>query len=68
MTRNEAEALRQACLDAALNAYEEGGLLGLCQQGRFELAMDAIDRLDLIPFVEPGSTSPGANPQDESSL
>lgn len=68
MTRNEAEALRQACLDAALNAYEEGGLLGLCQQGRFELAMEAIGRLDLTPFVEPGSIGPGDNPQGESSL
>lgn len=42
-----AEQVRQACLQAALTAYEEGGLLGLCQQGRFELAMDAIRALDI---------------------
>ncbi|WP_116475399.1 acetyltransferase [Zobellella maritima] len=42
-----AEQVRQACLHAALTAYEEGGLLGLCQQGRFELAMDAVRTLDL---------------------
>ncbi len=42
-----AELIRQRCLQAALAAYEEGGLLGLCQQGRFELAMDAIRTLDL---------------------
>ncbi len=58
VTRNEAEQLRQACLTAALNAYEEGGLLGLCQQGRFELAMDAIRRLDLAPFVEHDNPTP----------
>ncbi|WP_202798267.1 hypothetical protein [Oceanimonas sp. GK1] len=63
MTRNEAEQLRQACLTAALNAYEEGGLLGLCQQGRLELAMDAIRRLDLSPFVEHSAEhkSPGGD-------
>ncbi|MFP2770277.1 hypothetical protein [Oceanisphaera sp. KMM 10153] len=42
-----AEQIRQRCLQAALTAYEEGGLLGLCQQGRFELAIDAIRALDL---------------------
>jgi hypothetical protein len=42
-----AEQIRQRYLQAALTAYEEGGLLGLCQQGRFELTMDAIRMLDL---------------------
>ena len=37
-----AEAVRQACLAAALQAYEEAGLSGLCHEGRWEGAVDAI--------------------------
>lgn len=47
-----AEQVRAACLQAALAAYEEGGLLGLCQQGRFELAMDAINALNLDAITQ----------------
>ena len=47
-----AEQVRVACLQAAMAAYEEGGLLGLCQQGRFELAMDAINTLNLTPLLQ----------------
>ena len=39
-------------MQAALAAYEEGGLLGLCQQGRFELAMDAINALNLDVIIQ----------------
>lgn len=58
-----AEQVRLACLQTAQAAYEEGGLLGLCQQGRFELAMDAIRTLDLAPLIQ---APPPANkaPQD----
>lgn len=47
-----AEQVRAACLQAAHAAYEEGGLLGLCQQGRFELAMDAINALNLDILIQ----------------
>ena len=47
-----AEQVRAACLAAAKAAYEEGGLLGLCQQGRFELAMDAINALNLEAITQ----------------
>ncbi|GHA20029.1 acetyltransferase [Oceanisphaera arctica] len=53
-----AEQIRQRCLQAALATYEESGLLGLCQQGRFELAMDAIRALNL-------SQLPGENHDQE---
>jgi hypothetical protein len=43
------EAVRQACMAAALQAYEEAGLSGLCQEGRWEYAMDAMRRLNLRP-------------------
>lgn len=48
-----AQQVQQACLQAALAAYEEGGLLGLCQQGRFDLAMDAITALDVTALTQP---------------
>lgn len=45
--REIAEAVRQACIDAALTAYEEAGVLGLCAEGRWEAAVSAIQSLDL---------------------
>ncbi len=47
-----AEAVRQACLDAALDAYEQAGISGLCAEGRWELAVDAMRSLDLKALVE----------------
>lgn len=47
-----AEQVRTACLQAALAAYEEAGMLGLCQEGRFELAVDAINNLDLSALTQ----------------
>lgn len=58
MNSSEAEHIRQACLQAALAAYEQGGLLGLCQEGRFELAMDAIRHLNLTPCCDEDRESP----------
>lgn len=42
-----AAAVRDACLDAALTAYEEAGIAGLCAEGRWELAIQAIRELDI---------------------
>lgn len=42
-----AEAIRAACLDAALAAYEEAGVQGLCAEGRWEAAVGAMQMLDL---------------------
>ena len=47
-----------ACLAAAQAAYEEGGMLGLCQQGRFELAMDAIHTLNLDTIIQTAQPTP----------
>ena len=46
-----AEAVRAACVDAALAAYEEGGIRGLCHEGRWEYALQAIRGLDLEHLV-----------------
>jgi hypothetical protein len=42
-----AEAVRRACLEAALAAYESAGFSGLCGEGRWECAIEAIRGLDL---------------------
>ncbi|MFO7593993.1 MAG: acetyltransferase [Pseudomonadota bacterium] len=42
-----AEAVKQACIDTALRAYEEAGISGLCAEGRWEVALDAVRSLDV---------------------
>lgn len=45
--KTPAEIVRSACVEAALAAYEEAGILGLCHEGRWEYALQAIKALDL---------------------
>ncbi|MBS0617943.1 MAG: acetyltransferase [Spirochaetes bacterium] len=40
-------AIRDACITAARDAYEEAGLSGLCAEGRWENAVGAVETLDL---------------------
>lgn len=37
----------EACRQAMLKAYEEAGVSGLCEEGRFELALDSLRSLNL---------------------
>jgi hypothetical protein len=46
-----AEAVREALLEAARQAYEEGGLSGMCAEGRWELALDAMGATELSPVI-----------------
>lgn len=46
-----AEATRAACLEAMIRAYEEGGLSGLCAEGRWDLAVDAVKSLNLLEVL-----------------
>lgn len=46
-----AEAVRRACADAAEGAYEDAGMRGLCAEGRWEMALQAILRVDLARVV-----------------
>ena len=46
-----AEAVREACLNAARQAYENAGISGLCQEGRWECAVDAIRSLDVEAVI-----------------
>src|SRR5688500_9833303 len=46
-----ADAIRHALLHAALTAYEDAGLSGLCAEGRWEAAVDAMRGLELSPIA-----------------
>jgi hypothetical protein len=46
-----ADAVREACIRAALDGYEQGGLGGLCAEGRFEMAIDSVRALNLDGVV-----------------
>ncbi len=50
--RELARAVREACVRAALEAYELAGLSGLCDEGRWEMAIDSIRSLDLDTVLQ----------------
>jgi hypothetical protein len=60
------EAIRSACLRAAIDAYEDAGLRGLCEEGRWECAVDAIRNLDLRSLLE--GTDTGAIAEHDPPL
>jgi len=47
-----AEAVRSACVQAALDGYEQAQIAGLCQEGAWECAVDAIRMLDLKTVLQ----------------
>jgi hypothetical protein len=57
-----AEAVRQACIQAALDAYEDAGISGLCAEGRWEAAIGAMQSLDLKQL--PAAPAGGAAARD----
>jgi hypothetical protein len=63
MTEQElTEAVRQACIEAALAAYEDAGISGLCAEGRWEAAISAMQSLDVKQIARRPAT-PGTAPQ-----
>jgi hypothetical protein len=56
-----ADTVRTACLDAAIRAYEDAGIRGLCGDGRWEAALAAIRRLDLSGLLERPAESAAAD-------
>ena len=46
-----AEAVRQACVEAALDAYEDAQIRGLCREGAWEVAIDAVRMLDVAAVI-----------------
>lgn len=47
-----AELVRDACIQAALDGYRDAAISGLCHEGAFEAALDAIRMLDLTAVLE----------------
>lgn len=47
-----AGTVRNACVQAALDGYERAQIAGLCQEGAWECAVDAMRTLDLRTIVE----------------
>ena len=54
-------AVRSACIAAALDGYERAQIAGLCQEGAWECAVDAMRMLDLTAILEAGR-DPAADP------
>lgn len=54
-----AEAVRTACLRAAMRSYENARMDGLCDEGAFEVAIDAVRSLDLSAFARRESQTGG---------
>lgn len=50
--RRIAEVVREACVRAAQEGYERAGLSGLCDEGRWEMAIDSIRSLDLNALIK----------------
>jgi hypothetical protein len=59
------EAVRAACLKAAIQAYEDAGISGLCAEGRWEAALAAMRQVDLSGAVERTAGSVGVDERTE---
>ena len=46
-----AKRIRDACLEAVLQAYEDAGVQGLCAEGRWEVAVGALKTVELAPLL-----------------
>lgn len=59
-----AEAVRRACVEAALEAYEDAQIRGLCHEGAWECAVGAVSQVDIRRIVAE-LAEPGAKPSDQ---
>ena len=53
-----AEALKSACIEAALAAYEDAKVRGLCHEGAWECAIEALRSLDVRALAEADAPKP----------
>ena len=58
-TEKVAEQIREALVRAALMAYEDASIRGLCCEGAWEVAVGAMRDLDLSRVMASVSASPG---------
>jgi hypothetical protein len=62
------EAIRKACIDAAVAEYELASMNGLCPQGAFEAAVGAVRRADLPTDDSPPAALAGELEEATRSL
>jgi len=43
--------IRDRCIEAALQAYEDAGIQGLCAEGRWEAAVSALRKVELASLL-----------------
>jgi hypothetical protein len=48
---NLAKRIRDTCIEAVLQAYEDAGIQGLCAEGRWEAAVGALRTVELAPLL-----------------
>ena len=53
-----AKRIRARCIETVLQAYEDAGIQGLCEEGRVEAAIDALRTVDLAPLLRELDGSP----------
>jgi hypothetical protein len=44
--------IRDRCREAAVQAYDDAGVQGLCAEGRWEAALGAIETVDLQTILQ----------------
>lgn len=57
-----AQAVRSACVQAALEGYEQAQIAGLCREGAWEVAVDAIRMVDLKEILRKTAPADGLPP------
>lgn len=57
-TTDLANTVRAACIQAALDGYEQAQIAGLCQEGAWECAVDAMRKLDLEALLRSQANRP----------
>jgi hypothetical protein len=53
-----AEALKRACIETALAAYEDAKVRGLCHEGAWECAIEALRSLDAGALAAAAARNP----------
>lgn len=53
-----AAKIRDACLKAAVQAYEDAGIQGLCAEGRWEAAVSAMQSVDVTELLDKAEAPP----------
>jgi hypothetical protein len=59
-----AKRIRQACLEAVVQAYEDAGVQGLCAEGRWEAAVSALRAVELAPLLREFEQRSADEPSD----